>query len=63
MRTVALPDHRATPGNRGAWVLHRVERKTAHFLLLTRWEPYAAIRAFASDDIGAASTPVSMTMT
>lgn len=25
MRKVALPDYRATPGNRGAWCLHRVE--------------------------------------
>ena len=60
---VALPDRRATPGSHGACVLHRLERETAHFLMLTRWEPYAAIHAFASDDIGAASTPVSTTMT
>ena len=35
MRTVALPDYKATVGNRGAFCLHRVEGEVAHFDMLT----------------------------
>jgi heme-degrading monooxygenase HmoA len=51
MRTVALPDYRATPGNQGAYALRRIESNTAHFLMVTFWESEEAIRAFAGDDI------------
>jgi hypothetical protein len=32
MRTVAIPDYRSTPGNKGAYALRRIEGDTAHFL-------------------------------
>ena len=32
MRTVAIPDYRSTPGNRGAYALRRIDGDTAHFL-------------------------------
>src|ERR1035441_9584774 len=32
MRTVAIPDYRSTPGNKGAYALRRMEGDTAHFL-------------------------------
>jgi heme-degrading monooxygenase HmoA len=51
MRTVAIPDYRATPGNQGAYALRRIEGDVAHFLMLTFWESEDAIRAFAGDDI------------
>ena len=51
MRTVAIPDYRATPGNQGAYALRRIEGNTAHFLMVTFWESEEAIRAFAGDDI------------
>ena len=51
MRTVAIPDYRATPGNTGAYALRRIEGGTAHFLMLTFWESEAAVRAFAGDDV------------
>ncbi len=54
MRTVAIPDYRSTPGNKGAYALRRIEGETAHFLMVTFWESEAAIRAFAGDDISAA---------
>ena len=38
MRKVALPDYKSTPGNRGAWCLHRVEGDVAHFDMLTYWD-------------------------
>lgn len=54
MRTVAIPDYRSVPGNKGAYALRRTEGDTAHFLMLTFWESEDAIRAFAGDDIGKA---------
>jgi len=51
MRTIAIPDYRATPGNKGAYALRRIEGDTAHFLMLTFWESEEAIRAFAGSDI------------
>ena len=54
MRTVAIPDYRSAPGNRGAYALRRIDGDTAHFLMLTFWESEAAIRAFAGDDVSKA---------
>ena len=54
MRDVALPDYRGTPGNRGAWCLHRVEADVVHVETFTLWDDEAAIRRFAGDDIEAA---------
>jgi len=54
MRTVAIPDYRSSPGNRGAYALRRIEGGTAHFLMVTFWESEVAIRAFAGVDISAA---------
>jgi heme-degrading monooxygenase HmoA len=54
MRTVAIPDYRSIPGNKGAYALRRIEGDTAHFLMVTFWESEAAIRAFAGDDISVA---------
>jgi len=51
MRTIAIPDYRAVPGNKGAYALRRVEGDIAHFLMVTFWESEAAIRAFAGDNI------------
>jgi hypothetical protein len=54
MRTVAIPDYRSTPGNKGAYALRRIEGGTAHFLMVTFWESEVAVRAFAGDDINVA---------
>jgi heme-degrading monooxygenase HmoA len=43
-------DYAATPGNRGVHVLRRVEGEVAHFLLITFWESWDAIRRFAGED-------------
>ena len=50
MREVALPDYRATPGNVGAWCLHRIEGEVAHFEMLTFWTDLEAIKAFAGQE-------------
>lgn len=54
MLTVAVPDYEATPGNRGVFVLRRIEGDEAHFLLLTLWASEDAIQQFAGADISAA---------
>ena len=51
MRTVAIPDYRSTPGNRGAFALRQIHEDRAEFLMLTFWESEEAIAAFAGDDI------------
>jgi hypothetical protein len=38
-----------TPGNRGVFVLRRVEDGIAHFGVLSLWDSLDAVRAFAGD--------------
>ena len=46
-----VEDLRATEGNRGVYVLRRVENGLAHFLLISLWRSREDIRAFAGKDI------------
>lgn len=46
-----LPDYRGTPGNRGVTVLRRTDGDVTHFLLITLWESWAAIAAFAGEPV------------
>jgi heme-degrading monooxygenase HmoA len=46
-----IPEYLGTPGNRGVQVLRRVDGAHAHFLLVTLWDSWDAIRAFAGDDV------------
>ncbi len=46
-----IPAYRATNGNKGAWVLRRIENDVAHFITLSFWESRGAIAAFAGADI------------
>jgi heme-degrading monooxygenase HmoA len=45
-----VADYRATPGNRGVYLLRRKEGDTAHFVLLTLWDSVDSIRAFAGPE-------------
>ena len=45
-----IAGYRATPGNRGAWLLRRVDGESAEFLTLSLWESIDAIRAFAGPE-------------
>ncbi|HKY32888.1 MAG TPA: antibiotic biosynthesis monooxygenase [Candidatus Polarisedimenticolia bacterium] len=47
----AIPDYRSTPGNRAVFVLRREEAGRCHFITLTLWDSWEAIRAFAGDDV------------
>lgn len=46
-----LADYRAVSGNQGVQVLRRTFEGKTEFLLISYWESYEAIRAFAGDDI------------
>lgn len=45
-----VKEYRRTPGNRGVYVLRRVAGDRADFLLISLWDSYDAIRAFAGDE-------------
>ena len=46
-----VPDYQRTPGNRGVYVLRRLEGDRAHFLTLTFWDSLQAIQGFAGEDV------------
>ncbi len=50
LNKTGLPDYRATRGNRGVWVLRRVHEDVAEFTLISLWDSYDAIRAFAGPE-------------
>ena len=50
LEATGLKEYRATPGNRGAWVLRRIRDDEAEFVTLSHWDSLDAIRAFAGDD-------------
>lgn len=41
---------RATPGNRGVYVLRRIQNDRAEFTFISLWESLDAIRGFAGED-------------
>ncbi len=45
-----IPAYRSTDGNRGVFVLRRTEADRAHFMLMSLWESFDAIRRFAGPD-------------
>ena len=49
-----IEESRKTPGNRGAWILQRVEGDRAEIVTLSFWESREAITGFAGEDIGKA---------
>ena len=51
MAEVGLPDYESTPGNLGAWCLHRAEGDVVHVEMFTLWEDWHAIRRFAGEDV------------
>ena len=51
LNRTGVPDYRATEGNRGVYVLRRIEGDCAHFVTLSLWASLDAIRGFAGDDV------------
>lgn len=50
LEATGLKDYKNTSGNRGIQVLQHTEGDIAHFTLITLWDDYDSIRAFAGDD-------------
>jgi heme-degrading monooxygenase HmoA len=50
MRT-GVPDLEDTPGNRGVYVLRRIDDAAAHFLMISLWESIESIGDFAGDPV------------
>jgi heme-degrading monooxygenase HmoA len=45
-----LREYRKTPGNRGAWLLQRIEGDRCEIVTLSLWESLDAVRGFTGDD-------------
>ena len=46
-----IAGYQRTPGNRGAWLLWRVDGDRAEIVTVSMWESRAAIEGFAGQDI------------
>lgn len=51
LERTSVRECRATPGNRGVEVLHRVVGDRAEFVFISYWDSLEAIRTFAGEDI------------
>jgi hypothetical protein len=51
LRGVGLAEYKSIPGNRGAFVLARLDGDVAHFMLLSFWDSKEAIKTYAGDVI------------
>ena len=51
LRETGLKEYRATPGNRGAWVLRRVVGDRCEFVTVSVWGSFDDVRGFAGDDV------------
>lgn len=49
-----IEEYLETPGNRGAWLLHRRDGDRTEFIALSLWERREDIHGFAGDDIAVA---------
>ena len=50
LNETSVPDYQATEGNRGVYVLRRIEDGRAHFLPVLFWESMDVIEGFAGSD-------------
>src|SRR6266550_681966 len=50
VRDTGIEHYRSTPGNRGAWILHRQLDQLTEIVTFSLWDDMAAVRAFAGDD-------------
>ena len=47
LNETGVPDYRATEGNRGVYVLRKIEGDRAHFLTLSFWDSMEDVKGFA----------------
>ena len=51
LEKTGIADYKSVPGNKGVYLLRRIEGDAAHFITLTFWDSKASIEAFAGEDI------------
>jgi len=54
VRETGVAASRATPGNRGFWLLHRVDGERAELLTVSFWDSLEAVKGFAGEDVSRA---------
>jgi heme-degrading monooxygenase HmoA len=50
LQETGIPAYRATPGNRGAWILRSDRGELTEFVTLSFWDSIESVRAFAGSD-------------
>lgn len=50
VKRTGVEEHVGVPGNRGDFILRRIDGKEAHILVVSLWDSMEAIRAYAGDD-------------
>ena len=50
LNETGVPDYMGTEGNRGVYVLRRVEEEQAHFLTLSFWDSIEDVKRFAGPE-------------
>ena len=50
LNETGVPGYRATEGNRGVYVMRRIEGERAHFLTLSFWRSIDDVKRFAGPD-------------
>ena len=50
VRDTGIEHYRSTPGNLGAWILHRPVDDLTEIVTFSLWESMTSVRAFAGDD-------------
>ena len=51
LRETGLTEYRATPGNRGAWVLRQPDGDRCEFVTVSVWDSLGDVRGFAGEDV------------
>ena len=50
LHETGLKEYRETAGNRGAWILRRIDGDRAEFVTLTFWDDMDAVKRFAGNE-------------
>ena len=50
----AVPDYRSVPGNLSVHILERSDGDITHFVTMSFWESFDAIKGFAGNDVNTA---------
>ena len=54
VRGTGIVEYKATPGNRGAWILQRDEGDRTEVITLSLWDSLDVVKGFAGDDVSRA---------